>query len=187
MLRCIFPLCLLVFILPTVTESFTHPELEIWDVERGTSFITIGWNLTDPNNTVQAWRVNVEDRAMEYIASYDGSANINLLAKTASVFVHQSNTKYNVCLEGFLKNEAAIMLKIEKVATCGIYSTIPVLLRSSLIPLIIVVGFFTLLVLIGAVAYKIKECRTSAHNYKLATANEPILTTSARKDIEVNA
>lgn len=151
------------------TSPLELPRINITAHARYTDYISIAWNLTDPNSLVESWRVTAEDLALQYIASYEGSANIDLTYRIATVNVHRHSTAYNICLIAYMNDMAASQFNTNTVTECDIFSTIPLLLNSSLIPLLCVLSFFLLLILIGGISYKVKELSIAHHQYKKAS------------------
>ena len=168
--------CLYLASIPTVVaeSKYQLPAINISMHSLDTDAITIAWNLSDPDSLVTDWRVTAYDLPHgEYIASYEGLANIDKTNELATVFVHKSDTRYNVCLVGFINETVALELGTYTVQKCDEFKTIPMLRSNSLFPLVAVLGFFVFLVFLGGLSYKIKQFQLSSHRYqKTETAIE---------------
>lgn len=176
---------LLACILHTSAGTLVQPVLNMTVVARSTDYIAIGWELTDPNDTVEAYQIVAEDLDNNYRATYEGSANIDLITQRSDVKLHESNTLYNICLKLYLKPEAAIALDLDFVEECQSTTTIPMILQSSIIALSLVGGFFVGCILLGCLTWKCKHAKASRHSYEITETNEnggPLLQKSANSN-----
>ncbi|KAF6022658.1 hypothetical protein EB796_019031 [Bugula neritina] len=172
--ECLFLICLVLCLSQSKARKLRQPSLmNVTSVSREPHSITLTWNLSDPDNVIERWQVTTVDLDYEFIASYEGEANIDLVERIAKVNVHMPDTRYNICLIAYFNSSAVQQLRAGSTRSCDVYRSIPLLLKSSLVPLLVVVGVFTVLVLLGAISYKVKELSVQSHLYAKAESDSP--------------
>lgn len=130
------------------------PDIDLHVKSRQTDSITVQWNVTDVNNTVESYKVYVDDMTDSYHITYQGETLVDSSKREATLVVHEPDTPYNVCVIAVLTHQTKMELNLDEVATCVIAATIIPMQLSSILALIGVLGFFLACFVIGYCAWK---------------------------------
>lgn len=172
-LKCHLICLFLMYVLHTAAASvIIEPTLNMTVTSRNTYYITISWEVEDPNATIEAYRIVAQDFKNNYRATYEGKDNIDITTKTSEVSLHQSDTAYEVCMIAYLTPETSDQLNLEVVEDCKNTSTIQSFQRSSYTALILVGGFFVGCIVLGFLTWKYKKFIMSRHIYGKAETTE---------------
>lgn len=148
------------------------PKLNISVVERNTYYVILAWDLEDLNTTIQSYEVIAQDFDASYRATYEGITNIDIENRKSTVRLHQPDTRYSVCLLGYLSDEAAERLNVYTVHECTMTETIPLLQMTSIIALSVTCGLFVLLTVMGCFTWKVRQLIHESHTYVKAETRE---------------
>lgn len=168
-------LVLLQVLSSSALSSYEVPKLNISVLEQNTYYVTIAWDVFDVNSTIETYEVIAENLEQGYRVEYQGPANIDIDKRISQVTVHKTDTVYNICLVGYLKEQAAIELNdMYTIEDCVETATIPILLPSSIIALSACGGFFVAMSIIGCFCWKVKSCtyKYRYHKYQQAQTKE---------------
>lgn len=141
----------LLAVLLVACSATSRPTIMLEVASRQPDSITIRWNISEANSTVDSIKVNVNDLTDDYHITYEGDTLVDSANREATLNVHESNKTYNVCLVATLTNQD---LSTESIMECVETSTIVPMQLSSIIALICVIGFFVLCVVVGYCSWK---------------------------------
>lgn len=141
----------LLAVLLVACSATSLPTIMLEVASRQPDSITIRWNISEANSTVDSIKVNVNDLTDDYHITYEGDTLVDSANREATLNVHESNKPYNVCLVATLTNQD---LSTESIMECVETSTIVPMQLSSIIALICVIGFFVLCVVVGYCSWK---------------------------------
>ena len=155
------------------SSQIIKPSLQLEVASKQTDSITIRWNVTDFNNTVESYEVYANDSSGDYHVTMTGSDMIDIENREATIDLREPDEQYNVCLKAKLTKNASDELKQDSVVVCEDTATIKKMRLSSILALVGVLGFFLLCVLVGYCAWKCAASRSKGdeHDYEKSDVN----------------